>query len=270
MEIPQAPLGTLYGQRLVDWFAAHQVVLRLGQPIRRLDDTGTLALSCDDGTAIETDYAVLAVPWNRVVDLLSPELAAHCPWAQGIRHIESAPITGVHLWFDRPITALPHAVLVGRLSQWLFNRGNRDATDQGRGHYYQVVISASRSLAGRDRQQIVAEVLRRAIGHLARGGQRRTPASPRGDRAGGRFLGAAGLREVAARAANQDRALSRRRRLDRHRLAGHDGGRRAQRLFGCRGDSAVGRPTAKAFAAGFAARMVGAIAYTFIRPRGFA
>jgi squalene-associated FAD-dependent desaturase len=158
LEIPQAPLGTLYGQRLIDWFAAHQVALRLGESVRRLDDTGTITLSCDDGAAIETDYAVLAVPWNRVADILSPKLAARCPWVRDISHVESAPITGVHLWFDRPITALPHAVLVGRLSQWVFNRGQRKGTDQGSGHYYQVVISASRALAGRDRQQIVAEV----------------------------------------------------------------------------------------------------------------
>jgi squalene-associated FAD-dependent desaturase len=158
LEIPQAPLGMLYGQRLIDWFAANQVELRLGAPVRRLEYAGKLALSIADAAPIELDFVVLAIHWNKVADILSPEIKARCKWVEGLSRVESAPITGVHLWFDRPITSLPHAVLVGRLSQWVFNRGYREGTDQVNGHYYQVVISASRSLAGRDRQEIVEDV----------------------------------------------------------------------------------------------------------------
>jgi len=57
----------------------------------------------------------------------------------------------VHLWFDRPVVDLPHAVLVGRLSQWVFCP-NRD-------HYCQIVISASRSLDGIDRRAVVDRVV---------------------------------------------------------------------------------------------------------------
>jgi len=56
----------------------------------------------------------------------------------------------VHLWFDRDITDLPHAVLVGRVSQWIF-RGDAP------GHC-QVVISASRGLLGGDRDLLVKTV----------------------------------------------------------------------------------------------------------------
>jgi hypothetical protein len=59
------------------------------------------------------------------------------------------------LWFDRPITELSHAVLIGKLSQWLFGHGPRRLPEQSSSaadaHYYQVVISASRQLAGRPR-----------------------------------------------------------------------------------------------------------------------
>jgi monoamine oxidase len=44
----------------------------------------------------------------------------------------------------------PHAVLVGRLSQWVFSGGD---------HYYQVVISGSRELIGRPSDVVVDEVL---------------------------------------------------------------------------------------------------------------
>jgi uncharacterized protein with NAD-binding domain and iron-sulfur cluster len=47
-----------------------------------------------------------------------------------------------------------------RLSQWVFNRGRRvspGADDSA--HYYQVVISASRDLAGRTKEDVLDEVL---------------------------------------------------------------------------------------------------------------
>ncbi|HET8547216.1 MAG TPA: FAD-dependent oxidoreductase, partial [Bryobacteraceae bacterium] len=66
--------------------------------------------------------------------------------------LEHSPITGIHLWFDRPVTDLPHATLLDRTIQWLFNK------DAGR--YIQVVASASRSLAETPRNEVVALALR--------------------------------------------------------------------------------------------------------------
>jgi len=80
----------------------------------------------------------------------------------GVAQIKSSSISGVHLWFDQPFTDLPHAVLVGRLSQWLFNRGPaaaEPAESKARGHYYQVVISASRDILDRERSEVVEDVL---------------------------------------------------------------------------------------------------------------
>src|SRR5262249_14420345 len=86
------------------------------------------------------------------------ELANTWPWLRQLGCVESSPITGVHLWFDRPIMPLPHAAFVGRLSQWIFRREPSRAS--GGEHYYQVVISASRELAGRGHDGIVAQVCR--------------------------------------------------------------------------------------------------------------
>ena len=70
----------------------------------------------------------------------------------------TAPIASLHLWFDRPITSLPHATLVGRLSQWLFNRSRPEATGRTT-HYYQVVISDAREVAQRPQADVIAEVV---------------------------------------------------------------------------------------------------------------
>jgi uncharacterized protein with NAD-binding domain and iron-sulfur cluster len=89
-------------------------------------------------------------------------MLAAMPALQAVAEIRPAPITAVHLWFDRPITALPHAVLVGRLAQWVFNPG-RCSVSPGASepwHYHQVVISASHKLSGRSREDVMTRVRR--------------------------------------------------------------------------------------------------------------
>jgi squalene-associated FAD-dependent desaturase len=162
VDIPQAPLGTVYDQRVASWFAKHGVDLRLGTAARRVTCVDTTQVELADGEILRGDFVILALPWHRIAEVVAPDLAARLPWLAGLAAIESAPITGVHLWFDREITPLAHAVLVGRLSQWMFNRGRQAAEgsgEQGRtGHYYQVVISASRNLTGMDRDAIARQV----------------------------------------------------------------------------------------------------------------
>ena len=157
IEIPQAPLATLYGQRLEHWFAEQGVDLHLNAPVRQVGWDRRPVLVCANGQEIRPDFVIVALPWSKISEVFAGEVAARLPWLEEMRQVEAAPITGVHLWFDRPIMALPHAVMVGRLSQWVFNRGPREEAAGGE-HYYQVVISASRELAGRDRQEIIAEV----------------------------------------------------------------------------------------------------------------
>lgn len=160
IDVPCVPLGELYGERLQAWLEQNGVTLLLGTEVRRIegDTSGVSHIELADGSHRAVAAAVAAVTWKRVRALFDESLLRHLPELSRVDEIESAPITGVHLWFDREITPLAHAVLVGRLSQWIFNRGQA-AESSGAGHYYQVVISASRSLAGRDRVQVVGEIV---------------------------------------------------------------------------------------------------------------
>ena len=112
-----------------------------------------------DGTTLAADWYVLAVPFDRVADLLPPAVAAD-PYFAAAGRLAASPITSVHLWYDRPITPLPHAVLVDCLGQWAFNRG-----EVAPGEFYvQVVVSAARPLRGLGRE----DVQRRIADELAR------------------------------------------------------------------------------------------------------
>ena len=195
VQIPTAPLDALYGTKLTEWFSRHGVSIWLQAGVRRLLVEGDRAVGVElrDGRRLTADQFILAVPHDRVAPLL-PERVARHPDVAGLSNLESAPISSVHLWFDRQITDLPHAVFVERLSQWMFNRTllqsqtkqkpHRDTAttwpflgirpprcfcvDTGaagpsldsRSHYYQIVISASRNLQAMSQQEVIDAVVR--------------------------------------------------------------------------------------------------------------
>lgn len=163
VHVPRVPLGRLYGDELRAWLSAHGVALRENAGVRTLlgSAAGITGVELRDGEALSADQFVLAVPFDRVCDLLPPELVA-LPYFAGSRALKPSPITSVHLWYDRPVLKLPHAVLVDCLSQWVFDRGE---TAPGE-FYLQVVVSAARDLKGLGRDEIqrrVAEELARVF-----------------------------------------------------------------------------------------------------------
>src|SRR5205085_2479680 len=102
------------------------------------------------GDALTADWYVSAVPFDRLLDLLPTEaLAAHAQF-RNLKRLETSPITSVHLWYDRPITDLPHVVLVDCVGQWVFNRGEATPGE----HYLQIVVSASRQFRGLGHEEI--------------------------------------------------------------------------------------------------------------------
>lgn len=174
VEVPRAPLADIYGERLATWLSGHGVRLHCGSAVRQIERCGQRGwrLHLVDGDPVSFPSLIVAVPWRRAADLFEPELLTKLPELTAARDIAPAPITAVHLRFDRPITELPHAVIVGRLSQWMFNHGRQ--VEDGQRHpawAIQIVISASHSLTGRDRNEIVAEVCEdlKAIWSQARG-----------------------------------------------------------------------------------------------------
>ena len=103
------------------------------------------------------DYVVLAAPFQSVAALLPADDAA-APIKEQLAHFDSSSITGIHLWFDREITPLPHAVLLDRTIQWMFHKSKfHDAKENaGTGSYIELVVSASKSLVQKSREEILA------------------------------------------------------------------------------------------------------------------
>ncbi|MFN7997291.1 MAG: hydroxysqualene dehydroxylase HpnE [Bryobacteraceae bacterium] len=131
MGVPAIPLGELYRPEI--WKKMGTVELRLRCPVERIDEDGITA----GGERHSADYYICALPFER--------LAAFGLPAPPFEH---SPITGIHLWFDRPVTTLPHATLLDRTIQWMFNKSE--------GRYVQLVVSASRDLSAMSRPEIIS------------------------------------------------------------------------------------------------------------------
>lgn len=97
----------------------------LGAGVESIDSRGALATS---GERFEGDALICAVPVERVVRLLSPEIIHRDTRFALLDKFTHSPILGVHMQFDQPIMGeLPHCVLVDRPTQWLF-RKNAEGT----------------------------------------------------------------------------------------------------------------------------------------------
>src|SRR5579875_1058728 len=153
VELPCVPLGRLYGEELQNWLTRHGVCLRMGCSARRLHvSAGRIhALELRNGERMQADWYIAAVPFERLLHLLPEELIATESYFADLRHLETSPITSVHIWYDRPILCLPHVVLIDCLGQWIFSRGEVAPGE----HYLQVVVSAARAFRslGHDEMQ---------------------------------------------------------------------------------------------------------------------
>lgn len=155
--IPRVSLAELYDERIAGWLTARGVTLHLGESVKQIASAEDQLLKVQTADRERlADVVITAVPWTQIRRIVAEPLVHEVP-LRGIDAIESSPISSVHLWTERPIMDLPHAVLIDRLSQWVFARP--DLSTQP-GHYYQVVISASRDLSGRPKEEVIDEVWR--------------------------------------------------------------------------------------------------------------
>ncbi len=141
MGLAAVPLGELYEARGLAKTAVH-----FRTPVDCFSvDAGWVIDARAGGERHAADYYVCALPFERV--------PAAAPALQlDVSAFEHSPITGIHLWFDRPVMEGPYATLLDRTIQWAFNKSE--------GRYVQLVVSASRSLVEMNREDVVELALK--------------------------------------------------------------------------------------------------------------
>ena len=109
---------------------------------------------------LASEFVIVALPFEATSKLL-PSLPAAKGAEELARQIERHvhwPICSVHLWFDREITSLDHAVLLDREIHWMYNKSRLQPCRNG--NYLELVVSASRAFAQLSREQAIALAVR--------------------------------------------------------------------------------------------------------------
>lgn len=99
--------------------------------------------------AVPADAVVVATNHHALDRLVPHEWSARDNRFASLDQLQSVPILGAHLWFDRPVLREPHAALIGGPLQWVFARDQRGSALHG-------VISAAREWIDRPRDEMLS------------------------------------------------------------------------------------------------------------------
>jgi hydroxysqualene dehydroxylase len=115
------------------------------------------------GEAMRAEAVVLATNHHAVQRWVPEELRAADGRFGGLEKLESVPILGAHLWFDRPVMKLPFAALITGPLQWLFRK-------DAEGRVLHGVISAAREWVNVPREEALGQFEKQVRGlfHVAR------------------------------------------------------------------------------------------------------
>jgi len=160
MGVPMIPLTELYN-RAGEYIRSRGGEIRFRNSLEAFTPEASQVRIRVSEKESSFDYLVLALPFDTLARVL-PQTPEAAPLREQLTHFESAPITGIHLWFDRQITDLDHAVLLDRTIQWMFHksrllqRPSPSATNpESAGSYIELVVSASKNLIDKSRAEIV-------------------------------------------------------------------------------------------------------------------
>ena len=161
MGVPMVPLTDLYNKS-GDYIRARGGELYFRCAVESFQESGgqvELKIGAEPGKRA-FDYLVAALPFD-TLDKVLPQTPESAPLREKISHFETAPITGIHMWFDRQISDLDHAVLLDRTIQWMFHKSRlqpmRTESSNGAspGSYIELVVSSSKTLIDKTRSEIV-------------------------------------------------------------------------------------------------------------------
>jgi zeta-carotene desaturase len=134
-----------------------EVVFNAGVESAEWDEETSLWTLPTRAGVLVADYLVLALPFEAMGKLLPqmPAAGGVEPLAEKIDRQEHGPICSVHLWFDRDITELEHAVLLDREIHWMYNKSRLQPGRNAKGSYIELVVSASHKFAALSREQAI-------------------------------------------------------------------------------------------------------------------
>jgi len=160
MGVPTIPLSDLYSRAIeyMEKRGGHVDLSSAPESLQWSEETQQWTVVAR-GESFTSDAVVLALAFEGLSKLLPalPQSAETEQLAKNLEHFGHSPITGIHLWFDREITDLEHAILLDATIQWMFHKSRLQPEKRrgAPGSYVELVVSASKSMVEMQRQEII-------------------------------------------------------------------------------------------------------------------
>ena len=130
-------------------------VLLLGRGVRSLDvqDERVSGVELSDGSVLKADGYVSALPFGVLLQVLPDEVSGS-PFFANAAELESAPIVGIHLWYDRPVMDQEFVAFLNSPVQWVFNRTRIQGQTDDDGQYLCISVSGAWDFVNRPKDEL--------------------------------------------------------------------------------------------------------------------
>ncbi len=145
-------LAGLPGQRFIEQRGG-STLLRTTVRSLLFDDDGVCGVRLSNGSTLEANAYVSALPHDILLDCLPAERAAD-PFFVGIAELQSAPIVGVHLWYDRRVMEEPFIAFIDSPIQWIFNRSLIQGDSDSPGQHVCISLSGAWQFIDRSKAEL--------------------------------------------------------------------------------------------------------------------
>jgi squalene-associated FAD-dependent desaturase len=139
-------LSELFAPETIRLLDMCRSTVRVQAPVTglRFEGTALREIKFSDGSTLQPEAVVSALPWH----VLRGLLPAESKLARACGQIHDAPIVSLHLWLDHPILREPFVGLLDSPVHWVFSRehihGPNPAGQEG--HVITAVVSGARDL----------------------------------------------------------------------------------------------------------------------------
>lgn len=135
--------------------------VRLNSPVAELlmEDSRVCGVRLANGTSLEADRVVSALPPPSLARILSTSVVTKDPFFLSLNRFTSSPILSVNLWLDRPVTEALFVGMIGTRFQWLFNKPAILGRAGIKVQYLSLILSAAHDFIDRSNEELATIAL---------------------------------------------------------------------------------------------------------------
>lgn len=157
MVVAKVGLSELYTEEARKLIESYGGTVLLRAPVDKFDITDNVCqgVILNNGERLKADLYISAVPYFALKPLLPSNLFENVEYFKKWKDLSSSPIISIYLWFDRAITELGFAGMLGTRMQWLFNKDVLFARSSSESKLLTFVISAAHKFASLSKEKLV-------------------------------------------------------------------------------------------------------------------